>query len=80
MDKIAYLTEEEYIHTKLSFREVQKEKPRYHTKILYDELYDRYYDKMIPNKMTDTWQELQKEYNRWNKSKYSQRTIYFVYH
>lgn len=77
MWKIRYGTQEEYDRTKIPFRKVQKEKPRYnyHWETGID---GHWYERATPRKMTNKWDVLQKEYNRWNKSKYSPTTIYFI--
>ena len=74
---VRFLTEEEYAHTKVSFREVQRGKPRYR---YFGETREdgHWYERAKPIRMTSTWKELQKEYDLRNRSKYDPRTIYFI--
>jgi hypothetical protein len=61
-----------------TFRQVQKEKPRYEYVGYIDSDWE-YVENRVELHMTDTWGDLQKEYNEWKKNRYHKDVIYFVY-
>lgn len=66
------------IREEKTFRQVQKAKPRYEYVGYIDSDWE-YVENMVDLPMTDTWGDLQKEYNEWKKNKYDKNAIYFVY-
>lgn len=79
MEGVKFVTQTEYENLCLSFREKQKSKPRYHTKMVYDENMDWRHSYFIPNKMTSSWNKLQDEYDSWEQKKVKKDTFYMVY-
>lgn len=73
----AVMTMRQYEESHLSFTEVQRKKPRYKFEPYEDEDGERYL-KATPNKMTNTFQKLEKEYKKRNKTRYRKDTIYFI--
>ena len=73
----AVVTMQQYAESWLSFTQVQSKKPRYKFEPYEDEDGERYI-KATPNKMTNTFQELEKEYKKRNKTRYKKDTIYFI--
>lgn len=67
----------QYEESCLSFTAIQSKKQRYHYKTYLDNDWMRI-ERAIPNKMTNTFQELEKEYKKRNKTRYKKDTLYFI--
>lgn len=67
----------EELREEKTFRQVQKEKPRYEYVGYIDSDWE-YAEKRVELPMTETWEDLQKEYNNWDNNRYRKNDIYFV--
>lgn len=74
--RVRYGTREEYDKMDTTFRETQKSKSRYYYH--GDTIDGDRVEWTTPRKMTNSWGELQGEYNTWKRSKRRHDTLYFI--
>lgn len=72
-----WLTQSQFQDIHKTFREVQKEKPRFDY-IWYTDIDWEYREKSIALPMTDSREELQKEYDKRNNNRIRKDRIYFI--